>query len=127
MSKLPENLKYTKTHEWVKLESNHVLRVGITDFAQAELGDLVYVELPKTGSRYDSGEQCCVVESVKTATDLFCPVAGIISAINEDLIDKPEQINDGAFNSWIFCVKADNLAELDGLMDAKDYQQMIEE
>jgi len=127
MSELPENLKYAKTHEWSKLEADNVVRIGITDFAQEELGDLVYVELPEIGKQFDAGAQCAVVESVKTASDLFSPVTGTVVAINEEIVDSPEQVNDEPYDTWLFCIKADNPAELDALMDATAYQAMIEE
>ena len=127
MSNLPENLKYTKTHEWAKLESDNRVRVGITEFAQAELGDLVFIELPKIGRIVKAGEQCAVVESVKTASDLFSPVSGEVVSVNEDLSDTPEQVNDNAYDAWLFCVKADNPAELDVLLDASAYDQLIAE
>ncbi|MGR9044322.1 MAG: glycine cleavage system protein GcvH [Gammaproteobacteria bacterium] len=127
MSDLPENLKYAKTHEWAKLEDENQIRVGITDFAQSELGDLVFIELPKLGRKLKAGEQCAVVESVKTASDLFSPVSGEVVAVNEAILDAPEQVNDDAFETWLFCIRADDLAELDALMDAKTYGQMIAE
>jgi len=127
MSELPENLKYAKSHEWSKSEDDNVIRIGITDFAQEELGDLVYVELPEVGKLFNAGEQCAVVESVKTASDLFSPVTGTVVAINEAIADAPEQVNDEPYDTWLFCIKADNLAELDDLMDATAYQAMIEE
>ena len=128
MSELPENLKYAKTHEWSKLEDDNVVRIGITDFAQEELGDLVYIELPEMGKQLKAGEQCAVVESVKTASDLFSPVTGVIVAINDEaLADAPELVNDEPYDTWLFCIKADDPAELDNLMDAAVYQQMIEE
>ena len=127
MSILPENLKYAKSHEWSKLEDDNVVRIGITDFAQEELGDLVYIELPEVGKHFSAGEQCAVVESVKTASDLFSPVTGTVVAVNEALEDAPEQVNDEPYDTWLFCIKADNPAELDQLMNATAYQQMIEE
>ena len=127
MSTLPENLKYAKTHEWSKLEDDNVVRIGITDFAQDELGDLVYIELPEVGKQCNAGEQCAVVESVKTASDLFSPVSGAVVAVNEALEDGPEQVNDEPYDTWLFCIKADDPAELDLLMDATAYQEMIEE
>ncbi|WP_020159370.1 MULTISPECIES: glycine cleavage system protein GcvH [Methylobacter] len=127
MSDLPENLKYAKTHEWALLEDDNTVRVGITDFAQQELGDLVYIELPEPGRKVAAGEQCAVVESVKTASDLFSPVAGEIVAVNTALTDEPEQVNDNAYQAWIFCVKADDLSDLDSLMDAEAYGQLIEQ
>jgi len=127
MSELPENLKYAKTHEWSKLEADNIVRIGISDFAQEELGDLVYIELPEVGKQFDAGAQCAVVESVKTASDLFSPVTGTVVAINEEIVDSPEQVNDEPYDTWLFCIKADNPAELDDLMDATAYQSMIEE
>jgi len=127
MSDLPENLKYAKTHEWALLEDDNTVRVGITDFAQQELGDLVYVELPEVGRKVAAQEPCAVVESVKTASDIFSPVAGEIVAVNADLADEPEQVNDDAYQAWLFCVKADDLSGLDQLMDAEAYGQQIKE
>ncbi len=127
MSDIPEHLKYAKTHEWSKLEENHIVRVGITDFAQQELGDLVYVELPEVGRSLQSGEQCAVVESVKTASDLFSPVTGEVVAVNDALNDEPEQVNDDPYSAWIFCIQAVDPSELEQLLDADAYQQMIEQ
>ncbi len=127
MSELPDNLKYAKTHEWVQMEGDDIVRVGITDFAQEELGDLVFIELPEVGSLFTAQQQCAVVESVKTASDLFSPVSGEVVAVNEDLLDQPELVNDDAYGTWLFCIKMDNPSELDELMDADDYQLMIEQ
>ncbi|MFK5950288.1 MAG: glycine cleavage system protein GcvH [Methylococcales bacterium] len=127
MSNLPDNLKYAKSHEWSKIEDDNIVRIGITDFAQEELGDLVYIELPEVGKQLNAGEQCAVVESVKTASDLFSPVSGTVTTINEAIIDSPEQVNDEPYDTWLFCIKADNLDELDELMDATAYQAIIEE
>ena len=127
MSDLPENLKYAKSHEWSKLEDDNIIRIGITDFAQEELGDLVYIKLPEMGKQFNAGEQCAVVESVKTASDLYSPVTGTIVAINEAITDAPEQVNDEPYDTWLFCIKADNIAELDNLMDASAYEAMIKE
>ncbi|MGZ5008486.1 MAG: glycine cleavage system protein GcvH [Methylobacter sp.] len=127
MSAVPDNLKYAKTHEWARIEDDNIIRVGITDFAQEELGDLVYIELPELGRKVAAEEQCAVVESVKTASDLFSPVSGEIVAVNEALVDAPEQVNDDAYGIWLFCIKADDLSGLDALMSAEAYQQMIEQ
>jgi glycine cleavage system H protein len=127
MSAVPDNLKYAKTHEWAQIEDGNIIRVGITDFAQEELGDLVYIELPELGRKVAAEEQCAVVESVKTASDLFSPVSGEIVAVNEALADEPEQVNDDAYGTWLFCIKADDLSGLDTLMSAEAYQQMIEQ
>ena len=125
MSDFPENLYYVETHEWAILENNQLVRVGITDFAQAELGDLVYIELPEVGSEFNAGEQCAVVESVKTAADLFAPVAGVIVEINDELRDEPQLVNDAPYINWLFCIKPDDVTELKQLMNANAYQAMI--
>ena len=127
MSDLPENLKYAISHEWAQLEDDNVVRVGITDFAQEQLGDLVYIELPELGRKIKVQEQCAVVESVKTASDLYSPVSGEIVAVNLALVDEPEQVNEDPYGAWIFCVKADDLSGLDQLMDADAYQLVIEQ
>ena len=127
MRDFPEDLKYAATHEWAKLEEDNLVRVGITDFAQEELGDLVFIELPDIGRRVNSKEQCAVVESVKTASDLFSPVGGEVVSINESLTDEPEKVNEDAYASWLFCIRADDAAELDQLMDADAYAEMVEE
>ncbi len=125
MSQNPEDLKYAVTHEWVKLEDNNVIKVGITDFAQEELGDLVYIELPAVGRQLGLEEQCAVVESVKTASDLFSPVAGEVIAINESLADEPELVNENAFSTWLFSMKIQNVDDLEQLLDADEYEQAI--
>lgn len=127
MTTLPTDLKYAETHEWVKQESDGLLRIGITDFAQHELGDLVFIELPPLGRKYAAQEQCAVVESVKTASDLFCPVAGEVVAVNLVVVDEPELVNQDAFGSWLFCIRPDNLADIQDLMSAAQYQQMVDE
>lgn len=127
MNDLPDHLKYASSHEWAQLEDNDIVRVGITDFAQQQLGDLVFIGLPEPGRKIKAKEQCAVVESVKTASDLFSPVTGEIVAVNETLQDEPEQINDHPYQAWIFCVKAEDLSGLDALMDADAYLQMINE
>jgi len=127
MSDLPRNLKYASSHEWASVEGDNVVRVGITDFAQEQLGDLVYIELPELGRKVAAQEQCAVVESVKTASDLFSPVSGEIVAVNPALNDEPEQINDDPYKAWIFCVKANDLSALDQLLDADAYQRLIDQ
>jgi glycine cleavage system H protein len=127
MSDLPENLKYAITHEWAQLEDDNVVRVGITDFAQEQLGDLVYIEMPELGRKVKAHEQCAVVESVKTASDLFSPVAGEIVAVNVALADEPEEVNNSPYQAWLFCIKADDLSGLDQLMDADAYRLMIKQ
>lgn len=125
MSQNPEELKYAVTHEWVKLEGDNIIKVGITDFAQEELGDLVYIELPEVGRQLAIEEQCAVVESVKTASDLFSPVAGEVIAINERLADEPELVNEDAFANWLFSMRIGNADDLERLLDADDYEQAI--
>ncbi len=127
MSDLPKDLKFAKSHEWSKLEENNIVRIGITDFAQQELGDLVYIELPEVGRQLAAQEQCAVVESVKTASDLFSPVDGEVTAVNEALSDEPERVNESPYQTWLFCIKAKDPAQLDTLMDAEAYQDMIDE
>lgn len=127
MKHIPENLKYAATHEWASLEDGQVVRVGITDFAQSELGDIVFIGLPDVGRTVAVNEQIAVIESVKTASDLFSPVAGTVVEVNEAVVDAPEQVNDDAYATWLFSIKADNPAELESLMNADAYQQMIEE
>ena len=125
MSELPKQLKYAATHEWVKLEGDLVVKVGITDFAQEELGDLVYIELPEVGRQLAAKEQCAVVESVKTASDLFSPVTGEVIAINEELADSPELVNEDAYGTWLFSLKIDSVADLSALLDADAYAESI--
>lgn len=127
MKNTPENLKYAATHEWASLEDDSIVRVGITDFAQSELGDIVFIGLPDVGRVVKYNEQLAVVESVKTASDLFSPVSGTVVAINEAVQDEPERVNDDAYGTWLFCIKSDSPADLEQLMDAESYQQMIEE
>jgi len=127
MTELPADLRYAKTHEWSKLDENTIVRIGITDFAQSELGDLVYIDLPEVGRQLTQGEQCATVESVKTASDLYSPVTGTVVEINEQLADEPELVNESPYEAWLFAIKADNLSELDHLLDAESYRQQIEE
>ena len=127
MSDLPVNLKYASSHEWARLEDDNIIRVGITEFAQEQLGDLVYVGLPEIGLKVAAQEQCAVVESVKTASDLFSPVSGEIVATNLLLSDEPELINDDPYGAWIFCVKATDLSDLEQLMSADSYQELIDD
>ncbi|MBM4207455.1 MAG: glycine cleavage system protein GcvH [Gammaproteobacteria bacterium] len=125
MTHLPTDLKYASTHEWARLEADNIIRVGITDFAQQQLGDLVFIDLPEIGRTLSAGEQCAVVESVKTASDLHSPVTGQVIAVNNEITDELEQVNDDPYNAWLFCIKAADPADLDKLMAAEDYQRMI--
>ena len=126
MCDFPDDLSYACSHEWVKIEDDNIIRVGISDFAQAELGDLVYIDFPTVGENVNAGEQCAVVESVKTASDLFAPVSGVVTAINKELSDEPELVNDAPYESWLFCIKLDDTDELTALMNADDYQRSTE-
>lgn len=127
MNEMPENLKYAPTHEWASLGDDQIVRVGITDFAQSELGDIVFIGLPEVGRTVACNEAIAVVESVKTASDLFSPVSGTVVAVNEALEDSPELVNEDAFKTWLFAIKADKPAELEQLMNADAYQQLIEQ
>lgn len=127
MSDFPEELKYAETHEWIKQEADNIISVGITDFAQSELGDLVFFDLPEVGRKLVAKEQCVVVESVKTASDLFSPVAGEVIAVNEALEDEPELVNEDAHNTWLFRLKVNDSSALDALLDAEAYAEFIEE
>ena len=119
--KIVDGLKYSKDHEWVKVEGN-LATIGITDFAQHSLGDIVYIELPEIGDTIGKDETFGVVESVKAASDVYLPVSGTVVKINEALVDEPELVNADAFENWMVCVEMDNLAELDELMDATTYE-----
>lgn len=128
MSEIPTDLRYTESHEWAKSQDDGIVRVGITDHAQSQLGDLVYVELPEVGDRVEAGDACAVVESVKAASDVYSPVSGEITAVNEDLTDSPELVNQDAFgDGWLFSLKPDDDSELDKLMDAEAYSASIED
>jgi glycine cleavage system H protein len=119
--KIVEGLKYSKDHEWVKVEGN-LATIGITDFAQHSLGDIVYIELPEIGDAIGKEETFGVVESVKAASDVYLPVSGTVVKINEALVDEPELVNADAFENWIVCVEMDDPSELEDLMDATEYE-----
>lgn len=128
MSEIPTDLRYTESHEWAKSLDDGIIKVGITDHAQSQLGDLVYVELPEVGDRVEVGDACAVVESVKAASDVYSPVSGEITEVNEDLNDSPELVNQDAFgNGWLFALKPDDDGELDKLMEAEAYARSIED
>jgi len=123
---VPADLRYTESHEWVRAEADGSVLVGITDFAQDALGDLVYIELPEPGKTYAAGQVIAVVESVKAASDIYAPVAGTVLAVNESLKDAPEGLNQDAFAAWLFRLKPANAADAAGLLDAAGYQKQIE-
>lgn len=123
---IPGDLKYAKSHEWAKLEADGTVTVGITHHAQEQLGDLVFVDPPAVGRILAAGEGCAVVESVKAASDINAPLAGKVIAVNGELSDAPEKINDDAYAAWLFKIKPDNAADLDTLLDAVAYQALVE-
>ena len=125
MSKTPSDLRYTKSHEWVKKEADGTVTVGITDHAQGLLGDMVFVELPKVGAKVAAGKECGVVESVKAASDVYAPVAGEITAVNNAVSDSPESVNQDAYAAWMFRMKPANAAEVEALLDAKTYEAVV--
>lgn len=123
----PENLKYTKDHEWIKLDGN-VATVGITDFAQRELGDIVFIDVPTTGKKLEAEEVFGTVEAVKTVSDLFLPVAGTITEVNPELNDDPELVNNDPYgDGWIIKITVANKADLDSLLTSKAYHDLVNE
>lgn len=123
---IPSDLKYTKSHEWARLEADGTVTVGITHHAQELLGDMVYVENPAVGRQLSAGEECAVVESVKAASDVYAPVAGKVIAVNGDVTDAPEKINQDAYAAWMFKIKPSNAADVGSLLDAAAYQALVE-
>lgn len=127
MSNIPSDLKYTKSHEWVRDEGDGSVTVGISDHAQELLGDLVFVELPEPGAEIKAGDECAVVESVKAASDVYCPLNGEVTEVNETLADAPETINTDPYEAgWIFRLKLVDPGEVAGLMDADTYAEYCE-
>jgi glycine cleavage system H protein len=128
MNEIPGDLKFLKSHEWARVEDSGKVTVGISDHAQAQLGDLVYVELPEVGDRVEAGTASAVVESVKAASDVYSPVSGVVVAVNSALSDKPETINEDAYGEgWIYVVKPDDAAtDLEELLDPDAYAELIE-
>jgi len=126
MSKVPAELKYTKSHEWLRREADGTLTVGITDHAQEALGDLVFIELPDVDAHFAAEKEIAVVESVKAAADVYAPVAGTVVAVNQDVVDAPESLNQDAYAAWLFKIKPDNAADFDALLDAAAYQAVAD-
>ena len=126
MSNLPNNLKYTSSHEWVKTETDGNITIGITQHAQELLGDMVFVETPAVGRKLKAREECAVVESVKAAADIYAPVNGVVTAVNSALDNTPEAINTDPYAAWMFKMKPDNAADVTALMDAKAYQKFVD-
>ena len=123
MSNIPAELKYVASHEWMRLEADGSVTVGITDHAQELLGDIVFVELPEVGANLAADEQAGVVESVKAASDIYAPIAGEILEVNQELVDAPDTANTDPYGAaWFFRIKPANAADLDGLMDAAAYE-----
>ena len=126
MSNIPADLKYTKTHEWLRREADGNITVGITDHAQEALGDLVYIELPAIGARFAAGKEIVVVESVKAAADVYAPLSGTVTAVNQDAADTPESVNQDPYANWLFKLQPDNAADFDTLLDAAAYQAVAD-
>jgi len=122
---IPAHLRYTSSHEWLRRESDGTVTVGISDHAQSQLGDLVFIELPKVGRKVGAGEACAVVESVKAASDVYSPLAGEIVAVNADAAATPESVNQDAYAAWLFRVRPTDPAAMDAMLDARGYQAII--
>ena len=123
---IPADLKYTPSHEWVRVEADGTLTVGITHHAQDLLGDMVFIETPAAGRTLAKGEECAVVESVKAASDVYAPVAGEVIAANSDVEASPESVNKDAYAAWMFKMKPANAGDVAGLLDAAAYQKLVE-
>ena len=121
MSNFPADLKYTESHEWVRAEADGTVTVGITEFAQDALGDIVFVELPKVGASFTAGDDAAVVESVKAASDIYAPVSGEVVAVNDAVVGAPESINADAYANWLFKIKPSDANAINGLLDAAAY------
>lgn len=127
MSEAPDDLKYSKSHEWVRMNDDGTVTIGITEHAQELLGDLVYVEVPEPGRELEAEEACAVVESVKAASDVYAPLAGTVVECNEELADAPETVNSDAYGAgWLMRLKPADPDALDDLMDASDYLEFVE-
>jgi len=123
---IPANLKYTPSHEWVRVEADGTLTVGITHHAQDLLGDMVFIENPAAGRTLAKGEECAVVESVKAASDVYAPVAGEVIAANDEVESSPESVNKDAYAAWMFKLKPTNAGDVAELLDATAYQKLVE-
>ncbi len=126
MSKILEGLKYSESHEWVKVEGN-IAVIGVSDFAQKEMGDITYVDMPAVEDEVALGEEFGALESVKASSDLYSPVSGTVVEVNEELEDAPEKVNEDAYGSWIIKVEMSDPSELDALLDAAAYKVLIGE
>ena len=127
MSNIPNDLKYTSTHEWISVNEDGLVTVGISDHAQEALGDIVFVELPEAGASVNSKEEVAVVESVKAASDIYSPLTGEIVEVNEALLDSPETVNASPYElGWFFKIRMENEAELDDLMNSETYSEFCD-
>ena len=124
---VPANLRYADSHEWLRAETDGTVTIGITDHAQAALGDLVFVELPAVGRQLKAGEACAIVESVKAASDVYAPIAGQVVAVNEALPGAPEALNADAYAAWLFRIKPADTAAIATMLDAAAYEKLIGE
>ena len=124
---IPADLKYAQSHEWARLADDGLVTIGISDHAQEALGDIVFLELPQVGHKVKAGEECAVVESVKAASDIYAPISGEVAAVNQAAADAPESVNQDAYAAWLFKIKPDNAADLDGLLDAAAYAKVAAE
>ena len=124
---VPKELRYTESHEWIRRESDGTVSVGITDHAQEQLGDIVFVEAPQPGRKVAKGDSVGVVESVKAASDIYAPIAGEVIAANADLSAAPEKVNEDAYGAWMYRIKPDNAADVDKLLDAAAYEKVASE
>lgn len=128
MSNVPSELKYVSSHEWIRDEGDGVVTIGITDYAQESLGDVVFVETPDVGAEVSAGDDVGVVESVKAASDIYAPLSGTILAVNEDLEESPESVNSDPYgDGWFFKMKLSDLSELEDLLSAQEYEEECEE
>ena len=123
---IPTNLRYTESHEWIRKEPDNTLTIGITDHAQAALGDIVFLDLPAAGRAVQAGDEVAVVESVKAASDIYAPAAGEIIEANSAAIDAPESVNSDPYGAWLFKLKPANLDDIDALLDAAGYAKAID-
>ena len=126
MSNVPANLKYASSHEWALLNADGSVTVGITDHAQEALGDLVFVELPEVGAHYAAEKEIAVVESVKAAADVYAPISGIVTEVNQAAADAPETVNQDAYATWLFKLKPDNVADINNMLDATAYRGLAD-
>jgi len=124
----PDDVKYSKEHEWIKIESSGMVTVGVTDYAQEQLGEIVFVELPKEGEEFEKDDSLGVLESVKSVSDIYSPISGQVVEVNEPLIESPELVNEDSYGEgWMIRLKVKDKDELKGLMTAKEYEEFIKE